>query len=64
MTEKAKTRYKQIQIPEALIENAMPLFNRLGYRNPTEYIIEATRKRNEELTKYYFQMKELKNETE
>ena len=41
----------------------MPLFNRLGYRNPTEYIIEATRKRNEELTKYYFQMKELKNET-
>jgi len=45
-------RYRTVKIPEELIESIIDLikeFKNLGYRSPSEFVIDATRRRVEKL---------------
>lgn len=48
------TVYRTVKIPEELIESVLSFLeekNVWGYRSPTEFVIDATRRRLEELQK-------------
>ena len=48
------TKYKSVKIPEELIECVLKIIHKhkeLGYRTHSEFVIEATRKRLEDIKK-------------
>jgi len=48
--------YRTIRIPEGLVDSIIDLinnFNKLAYRSHTEFIIDATRRRVEQLRKKF-----------
>jgi metal-responsive CopG/Arc/MetJ family transcriptional regulator len=49
------SEYQTVKIPQGLfdeVKREIDLTKELGYRNPSEFIIEAVRRRLEELKKY------------
>ncbi len=56
-------KYRNVQIPEILIENAYLLFSHFGYRTHHEFIIEAIRIRIETLIKRQYRLEILKEKT-